>query len=140
MLIDEGVIMDVVDINPPELPALTGIISHGIVVPAAGLIYTSGQVAWDAAGALVGGDDLAAQFAKAYENVEIVLHAAGSSRERIVKETIHVVGYSAERSRDLVGLLAAVRQGSRPPASTMVGVESLFAEGFLVEIEAVAVI
>lgn len=132
--------MDAFAINPPDLPALPGIISHGIVVPSAGLVYTSGQVAWGADGAVVGGDDLSAQFIRAYENVDLVLRAAGSSRERIVKETIHVVGYSGDRSSELVELLAAARQGVHPPASTMVGVESLFADGFLVEIEAVAVI
>lgn len=133
--------MSIVAINPPELPPLTGVISHGIALPEVGLVYTSGQVAWDAKGELVGGDDLAAQFQRAYENVEVVLDAAGSSRSKIVKETIYLVGYSTDRAEELVGLIAAARQGHPvPPTSTTVGVETLYADGFLVEIETVAVI
>lgn len=133
--------MDIEPINPSGLPTLTGVISHGVKLPQAGLVYTSGQVAWDADGNLVGGDDLAAQFQRAYDNVEIVLRAAGSSREKIVKETIFLVGYTTDRAEALVGLLVGARKGHpAPPASTAVGVETLFAPGFLVEIEAVAVI
>jgi len=133
--------MDVIALNPAELPPLTGLISHGIAVPAAGLVYTSGQVAWDAAGELVHPGDLAGQFVKAYENVDLVLKAAGTTRDKIVKETIYLVGYTTDRAQELVGLLAAARQGHPvPPASTAVGVETLYADGFLVEIETVAVL
>ena len=133
--------MSVVAVNPAELPPLTGLISHGVVVPGAGLVFTSGQVAWDSAGVVVCAGDLAGQFAKAYENVDLVLRAAGTSRDRVVKETIYLVGYTTDRAEELVGLLAEARQGHAvPPASTAVGVQSLYADGFLVEIETVAVL
>ncbi|WP_416955527.1 RidA family protein [Streptomyces sp. Agncl-13] len=126
-------------LNPAELPPLTGVISHGLAVPALGLVYTSGQVAWDAKGELVGRDDLAAQFTKAYENIDTVLAAGGSSRSRIIKETIYLVGYDTGNAEQLIGLIAGCRgAGQTPPASTCVGVETLFAEGYLVEIEVVA--
>ncbi|WP_406118456.1 RidA family protein [Streptomyces sp. NBC_00989] len=126
-------------LNPPELPPLTGVISHGLAVPDLGLIYTSGQVAWDAKGELVGRDDLAAQFTKAYENIDSVLAAGGSSRSGIIKETIYLVGYDTDNAEQLIGLIAGCRgAGQTPPASTCVGVETLFAEGYLVEIEVVA--
>ncbi|MFI6542772.1 RidA family protein [Streptomyces prunicolor] len=128
-----------VALNPAELPPLTGVISHGLAIPDLGLIYTSGQVAWDAKGELVGRDDLAAQFTKAYENIDIVLAAGGSSRGKIIKETIHLVGYNTDNAEQLIGLIAGCRgPGQTPPASTCVGVETLFAEGYLVEIEVVA--
>jgi len=126
-------------LNPAELPPLTGVISHGLAVPDLGLVYTSGQVAWDAKGELVGRDDLAAQFTKAYENIDTVLAAGGSSRSRIIKETIYLVGYDTDNAEQLIGLIAGCRgAGQTPPASTCVGVETLFAEGYLVEIEVVA--
>ncbi|MFJ6892680.1 RidA family protein [Streptomyces hokutonensis] len=126
-------------LNPAELPPLTGVISHGLAVPDLGLLYTSGQVAWDAEGKLVGRGDLAAQFAKAYENIDAVLVAGGSSRSKIIKETIHLVGYDTDNAEELIALIAGCRgEGQTPPASTCVGVETLFAEGFLVEIEVVA--
>jgi enamine deaminase RidA (YjgF/YER057c/UK114 family) len=128
-----------VALNPAELPPLTGVISHGLAIPDLGLIYTSGQVAWDAKGELVGRDDLAAQFTKAYENIDIVLAAGGSSRSKIIKETIHLVGYNTDNAEQLIGLIAGCRgPGQTSPASTCVGVETLFAEGYLVEIEVVA--
>src|ERR1700754_3828232 len=115
-------------LNPPELPPLASVISHGVLLPQAGLVYTSGQVAWDATGALVGEGDLGAQFAKAYENIDIVLAAAGTTRAKIIKETIFLVGYTPDRAEYLVGLIAAARgETPRPPASTCVGVETLYA-------------
>lgn len=133
--------MDVVPVNPPELPPLPGVISHGIVVPSAGLVFTSGQVAWDSTGQVVGRGDLAAQFTKAYDNVGLVLKAAGTTRAKIVKETIYLAGYTTDRAEELVGLLAGARQGHPvPPASTAVGVDTLYADGYLVEIETVAVV
>lgn len=125
-------------LNPTGLPKLPGVISHGVALAQLGLVYTSGQVAWDENGELVGRGDLAAQFTKAYQNVDLVLAAAGSARDRIVKETIYVVGYRTENADELVGLIAASRTSTAPPASTCVGVETLYAEGFLVEIEVVA--
>ncbi|WP_043662644.1 RidA family protein [Streptomyces xylophagus] len=131
--------MSVSCINPPELPPLPGVLSHAVAVPELGLVYTSGQVAWDKNGELVGGDDLAAQFEKAYDNVELALRAAGSSRERIIKETIYIAGYTTDRAAELVGMITAARKGTpTPPASTAVGVASLYTDGFLVEIEVVA--
>ncbi len=128
-------------INPPELPALPGLVSHGVVVPQAGLVFTAGQVAWDADGAVVGAGDLAAQFAKAYENVDLVLAAAGTTRRNVIKETIYLVGYRTEDGQRLIELIAAARgDDPAPPASTCVGVETLYADGFLVEIEVVGTV
>ncbi|MET8830470.1 RidA family protein [Streptomyces sp. NPDC004610] len=130
--------MSVSYINAPELPPLPGVLSHAVVLHSAGLVYTSGQVAWDVKGEVVG-DDLATQFEKAYDNVELALRAAGSSREKIIKETIYLAGYTPEQSDQLAGLLVAARKGHpTPPASTGVSVAGLFREEFLVEIEVVA--
>lgn len=132
--------MKTVPINPPGLPPLTGILSHGVSLPEIGLVYTSGQVAWGPDGAVVGGD-LATQFVQVYENVDRVLAAANTSRDQIIKETVYLVGYTTDRAEEFVGLLAAARGDSpEPPASTTVGVETLYAGEFLVEIDVVAVI
>lgn len=127
-------------INPEKLPKLPNVISHGIVVERAGLVYTSGQLAWDDNGNLVEGD-LAAQISRAYANIDMVLEAAGTSRANIINETIYLAGYEPEDAPQLVDALSAARpKGSIPPTSTAVGVRTLFAEGFLVEIQVVAAI
>ncbi|WP_280417925.1 RidA family protein [Nocardia carnea] len=125
-------------VNPPGLPKLPGVASHGVVLESAGLVYTSGQVAWDSEGNLVEGD-LEAQFRRAYANIDTVLEAAGSSRGKVVSETVYLAGYSPDRAEELIRTLTAARPaGVLPPASTAVGVETLFAAGFLVEIQVVA--
>ena len=60
--------------------------------------------------------------------------------EDIVKMTYYVVGYRPEQ-------LPAIREGraeflsrTNPPASTLVGVEALFQDGVLIEVEAIAVV
>jgi len=127
-------------VNPNGLPKLSSVISHGIVVERSGLVYTSGQLAWDENGDLVPGS-LAEQFKRAYENVDLVLKEAGTTRAHIINETIYLVGYSAEKAGELIGAIAAARiPGETPPSSVAVGVETLFAPGFLVEIQVVAVL
>ena len=86
-------------LNPASLPAYTAI-SHGTCVRAAGLVFTSGQVAWDAQGEVVG-DDLATQYAQVWANLDAVLEEAGTSRRQVVKETIYLVGYTPTASRSL---------------------------------------
>ena len=127
-------------INPDNLPKLPGVVSHGVVLEKAGLVYTSGQLSWDENGALVDGD-MAAQLERAYQNVDHVLKAAGTSRSRVINETIFIVGYDASKAPDLIQALTRARpDGSVPPSSTVVGVQSLFADGFLVEVQVVAVL
>ncbi|MHC3921956.1 RidA family protein [Alcaligenes nematophilus] len=127
-------------INPDNLPKLPGVVSHGIVLNKAGLVYTSGQLSWDENGHLVAGD-LFAQFERAYSNIDIVLQAAGTCRSEVISETIYIVGDCTEHTAPLVQALTQARPaGSIPPTSTLVGVQSLFAEGFLVEVQVVATI
>ena len=128
-----------VAVDPPSLPEFTAI-SHGTLVPALGLVFTGGQVAWDATGRPVGGD-LAAQFRQTWANLDAVLEAAGTSRRHVVKETIYLVGYTPDRFPEVAPLIADSRPDGVPaPASSCVGVTSLFADGFLVEIEVVALV
>ncbi|WP_075123380.1 RidA family protein [Pseudomonas aeruginosa] len=128
----------VIAINPKGLPNLSVVISHGVVVKDAGLVYTSGQLAWDKNGDLVPGD-LGAQFKLAYENIDLVLHEAGTSRANVVNETIYLAGYSPDNAAELIKAISVARPpGSLPPSSVAVGVESLFAPGFLVEVQVVA--
>lgn len=125
-------------VNPANLPKLSSVISHGVVVERAGLVYTSGQLAWNENGDLVPGS-LVEQFKLAYENVDVVLKEAGTSRANVINETIYLVGYTPEKAGDLMAAISAARlPGGTPPASVAVGVETLFAPGFLVEIQVVA--
>lgn len=127
-------------VNPSKLPKLSTVMSHAVVVERAGLVYTSGQLAWDENGDLVEGS-LTEQFRRAYENIDIVLEEAGTSRANVINETIYLAGYSPENAGELIGAITAARlPGATPPTSVAVGVQTLFAPGFLVEIQVVATV
>jgi hypothetical protein len=42
--------MTLIDANPDGLHALRGVVTHVVTLPELGLLYTSGQVAWDEGG------------------------------------------------------------------------------------------
>lgn len=123
-------------IHPPAWPTPPGY-SHAVAT-ARPLIFVSGQVPIDAAGALVGEGDIEAQTAQVFENLRTVLAGVGAGFDDLVKLTTFVVGLDP-------GKLLAIRRvrdrylGDGPrPASSLVGVTALFRPDVLVEIEAIA--
>jgi enamine deaminase RidA (YjgF/YER057c/UK114 family) len=104
------------------------------------MIFTSGVVADDAAGNIVGKGDLKAQVKQAFENLKIILAAAGAGFNDVVKMTYYVVNYKPEQILLIREIRAGYLPAENPPASTLVGVAALFHADVLIEIEAVAVI
>jgi len=108
------------------------------VRPGARVIYIAGQVAMDHSGKLVGEGDLRAQTAQTFENLKAALQASGASFENVVKLNSYFVDMTQ------LPVFREVRDKyvntTNPPASTAVQVSRLFREGFLVEVEAVAVV
>jgi reactive intermediate/imine deaminase len=104
-------------------------------VRAGGLVFVSGIVPVDPAGNLVGGDDVAAQARKVFENMGEVLEAAGCSFADVVKVTVYLTDVD-DRPR-----INPVRQevfGSTRPASTLVEISRLAIPGAKIEVDAVA--
>ena len=102
------------------------------------LVVVSGQVAQDAQGQLVGPGDPEAQARQVFANIARCLAAAGADFGDVVKLGIYVldVAYlpAVRAARD------AVIDSARPPASTAVQVAALFVPGYLIEIEAWALV
>jgi enamine deaminase RidA (YjgF/YER057c/UK114 family) len=100
------------------------------------LVVVSGQVAQDEHGALVGAGDAGLQARQVFENLRRCLAGAGFGD--VVKLGIFVLDVAhlpaVREARD------AVIDTTRPPASTAVQVAALFAPGYLIEIEAWALI
>jgi enamine deaminase RidA (YjgF/YER057c/UK114 family) len=113
--------------------------THVVAVDSGRLVFISGQVSQDAAGNLVGGGDFAAQVRQVYENLKTCL-AAGVTFRDVVKTNTYVVNYTPELRPVLTEVRASYMPAENPPASTLIGVQSLARPGFLIEIEAVAVI
>jgi len=125
-------------IKSEALPPSPGYSQAVEIRPGSRLLYIAGQVALDRSGKLVGEGDLRAQAVQTFENLKATLQAGGASFENVVK----LNGYFVDISQ-----LAAFREVrdkyinlANPPASTAVEVKRLFREGFLIEIEAVAVV
>jgi 2-iminobutanoate/2-iminopropanoate deaminase len=112
--------------------------THAVATGGGRLLFVSGQVPLDAAGRLVGGADFDAQAKQVFENLKTVLAEAGASFADVVKMTYLVVNLDPAK----VLSLRSIRDGFLPkegrPASTLLGVQALFREDVLVEIEAVA--
>jgi len=99
------------------------------------LLFISGVPPTDAAGRVVGGDDVAAQARQVFLNMKLVLDAAGASFADILKVTVYLLDVDDRRK------INPVRQeffGAARPASTLIGVSQLAIPGMKVEIEAVA--
>ncbi|MBO8188913.1 RidA family protein [Streptomyces spirodelae] len=128
--------MPVNRVNPPSVHNPSDQITQIVTVGGTGLAYLSGQVAWDAEGRPVGAGDHEAQAAQIARNLDASLAAVGATRNDIIKETVYVVDYSPEL---LPAIFGPLRAGvSESPASTLVGVASLFAPAYLLEVEVIA--
>ncbi|MEU6059283.1 RidA family protein [Streptomyces sp. NPDC047097] len=128
--------MTVERVNPPSVHSPSDQISQVVTVDGTRLAYVSGQVAWDEQGSPVGLGDHGAQAARIARNLDAALAGVGATRDDIVEETVHVVGYTPEL---LPAILGPLRAGvTTAPASTLVGVSALFAPEYLVEVKVIA--
>jgi enamine deaminase RidA (YjgF/YER057c/UK114 family) len=102
------------------------------------LVVVSGQVAQNDRGELVGPGDPAAQARQVFENLRRCLAAAGAGFDDVVKLTLFVLDVAdlpaVREARD------AVIDTARPPASTAVQVSALAFPGYLLEVEAWALV
>lgn len=129
-------------VNPPGLPQPEAYAQVSIA-EGSRMVFVSGQVARDSAGAPVGGGDLAAQAERAYGNVHAALTAVGGSFSDIAKLTIYVVDWEPAKMAQLGegAMRAASRLGFdlvRP--ISLIGVAALGEPDLLIEVEAVAVL
>jgi enamine deaminase RidA (YjgF/YER057c/UK114 family) len=101
------------------------------------ILFTAGQVPYDADGGVKHRGDFKAQARAVFGAVKALVEAGGGTLASVVKITTYVtdVRYRLD--------FRAVRDeffGTRGPASTMVEVSSLSHPDYLIEIEAIAVI
>lgn len=123
-------------INPPSLydGAPFGISQDS--VDSSGLVFLSGQVAWDE-NAQVVGSSYAEQAHKAIDNLDIALDATGTDMNHVLHIRLYVRGEIAEHLEELAPILAE-RFGPTRPALTGIGVASLATPDTLLKIEIIA--
>ena len=127
-------------ISSDKAPQPLGAYSVGMSVNAGRLVYVAGQVGVDVSGNLVGPGDAAAQTRQVLQNIGGVLEAAGASFSNVVEFTTYVVGRESVQGF-IDGRTQAYPEifpnGDYPP-NTLLVVDGLVREEFLVEIKAVA--
>ena len=127
-------------VTSDKAPAPLGAYSLGMSVNAGRLVYVAGQVGVNTDGELVGPGDAAAQTQQVLQNIGHILEGAGAGFSNVVEFTTYVVGRSSVQ-----GFIDGRNQvfpdifpnGDYPP-NTLLVVDGLVREEFLVEIKAVA--
>jgi len=132
-------------INPPELfSSLQYGFSHA-VIHAGGhsgkrTIECAGQVAWDRDCNLIGEGDFAAQAREVFKNLRTVLEAAGATPADVVRLRTYIVDHDQQKLEALGPVMAEFYGDVTPAANTLIGVQALALPGFLIEVEATAVV
>ena len=129
-------------INPASAPKPIGAYSHAARVSPGQLVFVAGQVAIDSDGNAVGRGDVAAQTRQVFHNIGQILSGVGASFANVVEFTTYVVG------REAIAPFIAARSEIFPeifptedfPPNTLLVVDGLVREEFLLEIKAVAVL
>jgi enamine deaminase RidA (YjgF/YER057c/UK114 family) len=127
-------------VNPAGLPRPSGF-NHAVVSTGGRTVWLAGQTALDADGAVVSPGDVVAQFEQALRNLLTVLGAAGGHPEHLVSMTVYCVDmddYQAHAQR--IGQVWRQLIGTQYPAMAAVGVDRLWDEQALVELQGVAVL
>jgi len=114
--------------------------SHASIAPAGRVVHLAGQIGMDRDGNIAEG--LAAQTEQSLHNLVDALAAADAGPDDLVKITLLVVGWLESMQGELfAGMGAAAQKTPLPQVPiTLVGVESLFLDAALIEIEGVAVL
>jgi enamine deaminase RidA (YjgF/YER057c/UK114 family) len=101
------------------------------------ILFISGQVAYDENGQPAHPGDFVAQARTTYNALKAQVEAGGGTLSNIVKLTTFLVDIRHRNE------LASIREeffGKKGPASTLVGVTALAQPGWLIEVEAIAII
>lgn len=123
----------------PEGMARPGAYTPVVTAQGGRTLYVAGQVSLNEKGELVGRGDLMAQAGQVWHNVGLALKGAGATFNDLVKINVYVVDYKPEYRNMLHQVRMRHVSSENPPASTLVGVQALARDGFLIEIEAIAV-
>jgi len=119
-------------IQPAESQEPRGHYSHGMRV--GDLVFVSGQLPMDAAGIPQSGLPIEAQVDLALTNLDTVLRAAGTTRDRVVKVNVYITDIALW---DRVNSRYALFFGTHRPARAIIPVGPLHF-GCGIEIDAVA--
>ena len=128
--------------NPEELGAPMGQYTHVTRVKASEFLFIAGMLSGDAAGNVVGEGDFDAQTTQVFRNIEAALKSAGASWANVVQFTTYLVHsqdipkFMAYRLREFPKMFPS---GKYPPTTLLI-VDRLVKEPFLVEVQTIAAV
>ena len=131
---------DIKLLNPEALGRPLGQYSHMARVKASEYLFIAGQVAVDKAGNVIGADDFDTQCGQTFANIETALASQGAGWANVVEFTTYLV-----HSQDIAKFMKfRLREfprmfptGAYPP-NTLLMIDRLVGEAFLVEVKVVA--
>ena len=126
--------------SPDVLGKPLGQYSQITRVKASEFVYIAGQLATNREGAIIGIDDFEAQCAQVFANIETALKSVGAGWGNVVEFTTYLV-----HSQDIPKFMAYRKRefpqffpdGAYPP-NTLLMVDRLVQEPFLVEVKTIA--
>ena len=127
-------------ITSSQAPQPLGAYSLGMSVSPGKLLYVAGQVGVDSSGNLVGKGDAVAQTRQVLENIGHILAGAGADFSNVVEFTTYVVGRPSVQGfiQGRNEVYPNIYPNGDYPPNTLLVVDGLVNEEFLVEIKAVA--
>jgi enamine deaminase RidA (YjgF/YER057c/UK114 family) len=126
--------------SPDALGKPLGQYSQITRVKASEYVYIAGQVATDRAGKIIGVDDFDAQCVQVFANIETALTSVGAGWGSVVEFTTYLVHsqdipkFMIYRKREFPKFFS---DGAYPP-NTLLMVDRLVQEPFLIEVKAIA--
>jgi enamine deaminase RidA (YjgF/YER057c/UK114 family) len=127
-------------LNPVGACPPQGLYSHVGKVDGGSLLFVAGQLAVDAHGGVVGKHDFEAQFAQVFDNLGAVLKGLGADFTDVIKFTTFLVhAQDIEKfMKARAELFPKLFSNASYPPNTLLVVDRLVKEEFLIEVEAVA--
>lgn len=128
--------------NPRQLGAPMGQYTHVTRVKANEFLFIAGMLSGDAEGNVVGEGDFDAQAAQVFNNIDAALKSAGAGWSNVVQFTTYLV-----HSQDIPKFMEFRKRafpemfpdGKYPP-NTLLIVDRLVKEPFLVEVQTIAAV
>jgi enamine deaminase RidA (YjgF/YER057c/UK114 family) len=136
----EAAMAEIKIFSPDVLGKPLGQYSQITRVKASEFVYIAGQLATNREGAIVGADDFDAQCAQVFANIETALKSVGAGWGNVVEFTTYLV-----HSQDIPKFMTYRKRefpkffpdGAYPP-NTLLMVDRLVQEPFLVEVKTIA--
>jgi enamine deaminase RidA (YjgF/YER057c/UK114 family) len=128
--------------NPEELGPPMGQYTHVTRVKASEFLFIAGMLSGDSADNVVGEGDFEAQIQQVFRNIEAALKSSGASWANIVQFTTYLVHsqdipkFMQFRLREFPNMFP---DGKYPP-NTLLMIDRLVKESFLVEVQTIAAI